>query len=88
MDMSFGIQQHVIGLEIAMNDTLRVDILQSTAKLGHPEPYSFLCETLARDMKPKITAIHEIDHKVAEEEISDWARTWYKSIKTYIYSIS
>lgn len=67
MDMSLGIQQHVIGLEIAMDDTLRMDILQGAAKLGHPEPHCFLREALARDMKSEIAAIHQVDHNVAGE---------------------
>lgn len=65
MDMPFRVQQHVVGFEIAMNDTLRVDVLQSTAQLGNPKSHRFLSETFPRDMEPKITAIHEIDHDVA-----------------------
>lgn len=70
MDMALRVQQHVVGLEIAMDDTLRVDVLQSTTKLSNPEPHRFLGEAFPRDMEPKITAVHEIDHDVART--SQW----------------
>jgi hypothetical protein len=64
--MSFRIQQHVVRLEITMDDALRVDIPQGTSQLCHPKPHCLLGETLPRNMKPKIAAIHQIHHDVAK----------------------
>jgi hypothetical protein len=77
MDVSLGIQQHIIGLEITMDDTLRMDIFQGTPQLSYPEPHCLLRETFARDMKPKIAAIHEIDHNVAGDELVTGLESWY-----------
>lgn len=64
--MSLRIQKYIIGLEITMDDTLRVDVPQGTSQLCHPKPYSFLGETLSRNVKPKIAAIHQIHDNVAK----------------------
>lgn len=64
--MSLRIQQYIVGLEITMDNTLRMDIPQGTSQLCHPKPDSFLGETLPRNMKPKIAAIHQIHHNVAK----------------------
>jgi hypothetical protein len=48
-----------------MNDALRMDILQGTTKLGHPEPHRLFRETFPRDVKSEITAIHEINHDIS-----------------------
>jgi hypothetical protein len=84
MDVPLGVQQYVIGLQITMNDTLRVNILQGTTKLCHPESHRFLCEALARDMKPEIATIHEIDHNIAGEGVSDLAHTWNRMEDVHI----
>ena len=65
MDMTFRIQQNVIRLHISVNDTLRVDISQRTAKLCNPKSDSFLCKAFSRDMEPQVTTIHQIHDNVA-----------------------
>lgn len=64
--MSLRIKQHIVGLEITMDNALRVDIPQGTSQLCHPKPHCLLGETLPRNMKPKIAAIHQIHHNVAK----------------------
>jgi hypothetical protein len=63
--MSFRIQEHIVWLQISMNDALRMDILQGTTKLGHPEPHRLFRETFPRDVKSEITAIHKINHDIS-----------------------
>jgi hypothetical protein len=65
MDVAIGIQQHIVRLDVPVHNTLLMYISNGTSKLGYPEPYGLLCECLARDVKAKITAVHQIDHDVS-----------------------
>lgn len=65
MNMAFRVQQHVIRLEISVDNTLRVDVFQCAAKLCHPKTNSFFCEAFSRYVKSKIATIHEVNHNVA-----------------------
>lgn len=64
MDVSLRIEKNIVGFEITMNDALRVNISQCTAKFRHPKPYGFFGEAFSRDMETQITAIHKIDNEV------------------------
>lgn len=64
--MTFRIQQHVIGLDITMDDALGVDVFQGTAEFRGPESHCFLGETFAGNVESKIATIHEIDNDVAD----------------------
>lgn len=68
VDMPLRIQQHIVRLQIPVDDALRMDVPQGTTKLGHPESHRFLRETLPQNMKSKITAIHKIDHDIAKPQ--------------------
>lgn len=68
MDVSFGIQENVIRLDIAMNDTLRVNIPQGATHLSNPEPDGLLRKTFSRDMESQVTAVHQIDHDIASPD--------------------
>lgn len=70
MDMSLRIQEDVVRLDIAVDDTLRVDISQRAAYLCDPEPNGVLCEAFSRDMEAQITTIHQIHYNVALRNIS------------------
>ena len=51
MDMTFRVQQHIVGLEIPMHDTLLVYISQGASQLGHPKAYGLFGKGLARNVK-------------------------------------
>jgi hypothetical protein len=47
-----------------MHNALLVDIPYGAAKLCYPKPHRIFCEGLPRDVKPKITTIHQVDHDI------------------------
>lgn len=86
MDVSFGIQENVIRLDIAMNDTLRVNIPQGATHLSNPELDGLLRKTFSRDMESQVTAVHQINHDIASQ-IST-AQRKERPFVTHMYSIS
>jgi len=64
--MTFRIQQHIIGLDITMDDALGVDVFQGTAEFRGPESHCVLGETFAGNVESKIATIHEVDNDVAD----------------------
>ena len=65
MNMAFGIKQNIIWLHISMYNTLSVNVSKCTAQLCHPKPHTIVGEGFARNVKAKITAIHQVYHEVA-----------------------
>jgi hypothetical protein len=65
MDMALRVQQHVVRFQVSMDDSLRMDVLQRTTQLGHPESHRLFRETLSRNVKPEITPVHQVDDNVA-----------------------
>ena len=65
--MSLGIQQDIVRLDVTMDNSLRVDISQSTTQLSYPEAHCLLCETFPRDVEPQVTTIHQIHHNVSSQ---------------------
>jgi hypothetical protein len=63
--MAFGIEQHVVGLDVPVHDTLLVYVPHSAAELGYPEADCLFCESFARDVESKVTAVHQIDDDVS-----------------------
>lgn len=63
--MTLGVEQNIVWLHIAMNDTLGMDIPQGTAQLSNPEADRILRKAFPGDMESKIAAIHEIDNDIA-----------------------
>lgn len=49
--VAVGIEQHIIGLDISMDDILAVDVAQSTAKFCNPESDCLFRERLSRDVE-------------------------------------
>lgn len=86
MDVAIGVEQYVIGLDVAMNDVLAVYVSQSASKLGNPESNSLFGEGLSRNVEPQVSTSHQIDHKVpiiACEPKSEMCRR-----RAYMYSMS
>jgi len=55
-----------------MDDTVIVNVAQSTTELSHPETHGPFCKGLSRSVKSKVAAVHEINHEVAVSA-SIWA---------------
>lgn len=64
MDHAVGVEKHVVGLDVPVHDALLVYVPHCAAELGYPEAHRFFCEGLSRDVEPKITTVHQIDHDV------------------------
>jgi hypothetical protein len=67
MDVALGVEQHVVGLDVAVHDALLVDVAHRAAELGDPEAHGLLGEGLARDVEAQVAAVHQIDHDVAAQ---------------------
>lgn len=67
MNMTLGIEQHIIRLHIAVDDALGMDILQGTGQLGDPEANGILGKAFPGNMEPEVTAIHQIDDNVTTQ---------------------
>lgn len=65
MHLALGIQEHIVGLDVSMDDALLVDVPYSAAELCYPETHCLLCEGLSRNVKAQVTAVHEVDDNVA-----------------------
>ena len=72
--VAVGVKQHVVGLDVSMDNVLAVDVSNGAAQLGHPEPHGFLGEGLARDVKSQIASCHEIDDDIPDLGRSDQRR--------------
>ena len=70
VDMTVCVEENVVGLDIAVDDALAVNIPQRAAELGNPEANILLCESLSRNVKSEIAAAHEINHKVPVTQVS------------------
>ena len=66
--MALRVQQHIIRLDVPVDDALPVDISQGTAQLGNPKPHRFLGEGLSRDMESQVAAGHQVDDDVPRRE--------------------
>ena len=62
--MAIGIQKHVVGLDVSVDNVLSVDVAQGTAELCDPKPYGRFGKRLSRDMETQITAAHEVNNQV------------------------
>jgi hypothetical protein len=64
MHMPVGIKEHVVRLYVTVDDTLPMDVPQRTPELGDPKPDRLLGECFPRDVKPQISAAHEVNDQV------------------------
>lgn len=62
MDVALGIEQDVVGLDIAMHYALAVYVAQRAANLGDPETNGILGKRLSCNVKSQVTTIHKIHH--------------------------
>lgn len=62
MDVAFGIEQDVVGLDVSMHYALTVYVAQRAANLGDPETNGILGKGLSCDVKPQVATIHKIYH--------------------------
>jgi len=47
MDMSFRVQQHIVWLDISVDNTLLVYVADRAAELGYPKADCFFCKRLS-----------------------------------------
>lgn len=64
MDMSIGIQEDIVGLDISVDDILGMHVSQGTSQFGNPESDRLFGKCLSRDVESQITARHQIDYKI------------------------
>jgi len=64
MDMSIGIQEDIVGLDISVDDILGMHVSQGTSQFSNPESDRLFGECLSRDVESQITARHQIDYKI------------------------
>lgn len=65
MDMAVRVQQHIVGLDVPVDNALLVDVAHGTPELGHPETHGLFCKCLSRNVESQIAAVHEIDYDVS-----------------------
>jgi hypothetical protein len=70
MNVSFGVQQHIIRFDIPVDYSLGVDVSQCTTQFREPESHGFLGEAFSGDMEAKVTACHEIHDNIAGPTVS------------------
>ena len=64
MDVTGGIEQNIVRLDVSVHDTLFVDVSQGAAQLGHPEPHRFFGEALASNVEAQISTVHQVNDDV------------------------
>lgn len=64
MDMAIRVEQHVVGLDVTVDDVLLVDVAKSAAQLRDPEANGLLGEGLSRDVEAQVSTRHKIDDNV------------------------
>lgn len=64
MDVSIGIEKHVVWFDITMYDALTMYISQRTAELGDPESDCVFGECLSGDVEPQVATTHEVDDEI------------------------
>lgn len=58
MHVPFRVQQHIVRLDISVDDALLVYVSQGASELGNPKSDRLFCESLPRDMESKIASVH------------------------------
>lgn len=58
------VEQDVVGLDVAVDDVLFVDVAESAAQLGDPEANRVLGKGFSRDVEAEVTARHQVDDNV------------------------
>lgn len=64
MNMSIGIQENVVGLDVSVDDILGVHVSQGASQFSNPESDRLFGKCLSRDVESQITARHQIDYKI------------------------
>lgn len=64
MDMAIRVEQHVVGLDVTVDDVLLVDVAKSAAQLRDPEANGLLGKGLSRDVEAQVSTRHKIDDNV------------------------
>lgn len=64
MHVAICVEKDVVGLDVAVNNVLAVDVAEGTAQLCNPESNGLFCEGLSGDVESKVAAAHEVDHEV------------------------
>ena len=64
MDVALRIKQNIVRLDVSVYNPLFVYVSQRTSQLRNPEPNRFFRECFPRDVKSKISTVHQVHHKV------------------------
>ena len=87
--MTLCIQQDIVRLDISVYYAHVVYVFQRAAQLRNPEAHRLFCERFSRNVKAKVTARHEIDHKVSGPAVSMLCLgSRVGGARTYRYSMS
>lgn len=62
--MTIGVEEHVVRLDVSVDDALTMDVSQGTAQLGNPEANSLFSKCFSRDMESQIATTHQVDDEV------------------------
>lgn len=64
VNVSIGVQEHVVRFDISVDDILAVYVFQRTSQLSNPEPDRLFREGLPRYVETQITATHQVHNKI------------------------
>lgn len=51
MNMTIGVQEHVVWLDVTMYNALAMYVSQGAAQFGNPKSHCFFCKRLSRDVE-------------------------------------
>jgi hypothetical protein len=64
VNVAVGVQEYVVGFNIAVDNVVAMNISQSTAQLCYPKADCILCKGFSRNVEAQVASAHEIDDEV------------------------